>query len=251
MKKIIPITLCVLWANLHANSTQELRAVIQSVDRTVLSSQIAGKVIGLYKNNGDYFKKGQTLIKIDCDIYQAQRQKVQNKMKLAKVKLDKNKQLVKYNSVGQFEIQTSQIEYEGTKVEYKIASINVDRCWIKAPFTGRVVEKKINRYQSVKPQQELIEIVNTNKLEAKLVVPAIWLRWLKEGYEFYISVDEIGSRIEAKVKQLDSVVDPKSQTINIRATVNKHPKLIAGMSGTAIFTIPEAKTDLGAKNEEK
>lgn len=247
MKKILILFLLIL--SFTYSVEVETRAVIQSIDRTTLSSQIAGKIIGLYKENGDYFKKGQTLIKIDCDVYKAERKKIKNKMKLAKLKLAKNKQLIKYNSIGQFEIDTSRIEYEGVKIEYEIASINVNRCLIKAPFNGRIVQKKVNRFQSIKPQQELLEIVNSDNLEAKLVVPATWLNWLQPGKELKIFVDEVSVEISAKVKQVDSVVDPKSQTISVRASLEKNKKLIPGMSGTAKFHMLDIDNKTGDKNE--
>lgn len=233
MNKKLALSLCILPTLLLCN---EARSVIESIDRTVISAEIGGNIISIPKNNGDYFKKGQTLIKIECDVYEAQKEKIEVKRDLLQVKVDKNTQLEKYNSVGKFDIQTSKLELKEQELELKIADINVKRCDIKAPFTGRVVQRLVSKYQNVKPQDQLLEIVNSNNLEAKVVVPATWINHIKVGKEFIIKIDEINETIKAKVKQLDSVVDSKSQSMNLRANIEKNIKIVPGMSGTAIFT---------------
>ena len=232
MNKKFALTLFVLPALLFAN---EARSVIESIDRTVISAEIGGNVVSIPKNNGDYFKKGETLVKIECDIYEAQRDKIKVKRDLLQIKVDKNTQLEKYNSVGKFDIQTSKLELKEQELELKIAQINVNRCEIKAPFTGRVVQRLVSKHQNVTPQDQLLEIVNLNNIEAKIVVPATWINHIKIGKEFQIHIDEINDTVKAKVKQIDSVVDSKSQTMNLRATIQNNKNIVPGMSGTAVF----------------
>ena len=68
------------------------------------------------------------------------------------------------------------------------------------------------------------------------MVPATWLSWLKVGQELVFKVDEIDKEIKTKVLQIDSVVEPKSQTINIRAKIENTENMIVGMSGTLYFS---------------
>ena len=227
--------LILIVSDLFGNEIQEARALVESTNRTILSSEIGGKIISLSKNNGDYFKKGQVLVEIDCAIYKAEKEKIKVKRDLTKIKLEKNIQLQKYNSVGKFEVQTSKLELKEQNLALNIAEINVSRCQIKAPYTGRVVQRVANQYQNIKPQEELLEIVSSNSLELRSVVPATWLSWLKIGQKMQIKIDELDLQIESKVMQIDSVVDPKSQTINIRAKINSKEKIIAGMSASVEF----------------
>jgi RND family efflux transporter MFP subunit len=228
---------------------QQARALIEATERTVISSEIGGNILEISKQNGDYFDQGEVLVKIECDVYEAQKEKIQTKRDLIALRVDKNKQLAKYNSVGKFDIETSQLELKEQEVELHIADINVKRCEIKAPFTGRVAEKFVHRYQNVKPQDQLLEIVNTEELEAKVVVPATWINYLRVGDAFVVHIDELDQTIEAKVAQLDSVVDPKSQTMSLRASIEKNPKVIPGMSGTALFKLSQQEETNDTKNQ--
>ncbi len=233
MKKFLSFVL--LASYLYAEDFSA-RAVIISLDRTILSSEIAGEIIELSKYEGDSFKKGDSLIKIDCAVYNAQKRKIEVEKEISRLEHEKNKKLDTYGSIGTFEIQISQENYNKQKAESDIASINVSRCNIQAPFDGRIASKKVSKYQSVKPQDELLEIVSLDNLEARVVVPSSWLVWLKKGMDFDLNIDETKTTIKAQVVQIDSIVDPTSQSISLRAKLLKpYDNIIPGMSATANF----------------
>ncbi|MGJ0299307.1 efflux RND transporter periplasmic adaptor subunit [Aliarcobacter cryaerophilus] len=235
--KILYFFVIFLATNLFSiDEKPQARAVIHSFDKTILSSEIGGRIIFMQKNNGDYFEKNEVLVKIDCSIYLAEKDKIRVKRDLSKIKYEKTKQLSQYNSVGQFEVKTAELELQEQELELKIATINTERCEVKAPFNGRIVEKFVSKYQNIKPQEELYEIINTNSLEIRTVVPAKWLSWLKIGDEITINIDELNLNIKTNILQIDSVVDPKSQTVNVRAKIeNQNSNIITGMSGTVTF----------------
>lgn len=234
MKKFLILVL--LISTLYSNENLTARAVIISLDKTVLSSEIAGEIIELSKYEGDSFKKGETLIRLDCSIYKAQKKKIEVEKEIARLELEKNKKLDTYGSIGTFEIQISQENFNKQKAESDIASINVERCDIKAPFDGRIASKKVSKYQSIKPQDELLEIIGTDNLEAKVVVPSSWLIWLKKGIQLDLNIDETGTTVKAQVVQMDSIVDPTSQSITVRAKLLKpFENITPGMSATANF----------------
>lgn len=178
MKKFLSFAL--LFSTLYASESQTARAVIVSLDRTVLSSEIAGEITELSKFEGDSFKKGEPLIKIDCSIYKAQKRKIDVEKEIARLELEKNKKLDTFGSIGTFEIQISQENLNKQKAESDIAAINISRCDILAPFDGKIASKKVSKHQNIKPQDELLEIVGVDNLEAKVVVPSSWLIWLKK-----------------------------------------------------------------------
>ena len=234
MKKFLGFVL--ITSSLYANQGYQSRAVIVSLDRTIISSEIAGEIVELSKFEGDSFKKGEPLIRIDCSIYKAQKRKIDVEKEIARLEVEKNKKLDTFGSIGTFDIQISQENFNKQKAESDIAAINISRCEIKAPFDGRIASKKVSKYQSIKPQDELLEIVSSDNLEAKVVVPSSWLIWLKRGMEFDLMIDETKTKIKAQVVQLDSVIDPTSQSLSIRAKLIKpFENIIPGMSATAIF----------------
>ena len=234
MKKLLSFAL--LFSSLYSSESQTARAVIVSLDRTVLSSEIAGEIVELSKFEGDSFKKGESLIKIDCSVYKAQKRKIEVEKEIARLQLEKNKKLDTYGSIGTFEIQISEENLNKQKAESDIASINVSRCDIQAPFDGKIASKKVSKHQNIKPQDELLEIVSIDNLEARIVVPSSWLVWLKKGINLDLNIDETQTTVKAQIVQIDSIVDSTSQTITVRAKLLKpFENIIPGMSATANF----------------
>ncbi len=234
MKKFLGFVL--IASSLYASQDFQSRAVIVSLDRTILSSEIAGEITELSKFEGDSFKKGEPLIKIDCSIYKAQKRKIDVEKEIARLELEKNKKLDTFGSIGTFDIQISQENFNKQKAESDIAAINISRCDILAPFDGKIASKKVSKHQNIKPQDELLEIVGVDNLEARISVPSSWLIWLKKGIELDLSIDETKTIVKAQVVQWDSVVDSTSQSITVRAKLVKpFENIIPGMSATATF----------------
>lgn len=214
------------------------RAIIASYDRTIISSEIAANIVFLKKIDGDSFKKDDLLIKLNCDVYKAKKEKAAIEKNIAYLKYKKNKKLESFKSIGKFEVDISKEEYRKQESEYKIASINVKRCDIYAPYNGRIVSRKVSQHQSIKPNEEILEIISTDNLEAKTFVPSTWLTWLKKEAVVNLEIDETKSVIKGLIKEIGSVVDPVSQTVLVRISLEKpYENILPGMSATAVFEV--------------
>ena len=224
-----------------ANAAEnEARAVIKALDRVLLSSELTGRITSLPRRAGDAFKKGDLLVAIDCDLYQAQAAKVSAEHKGARLKLENAKQLHELRSIGALEVTTAESDFAQTQAALRIAQLNAERCTIRAPWPGRVVAVHVKPYENVRQQQELIEIINDRQFEAEIVVPANWMRWLKPGTPLKLRVDETGTTASAKVTAITPAIDAVSQTVVLRAALVDGSQLIPGMSATAVFNLPPA-----------
>lgn len=229
-------------ATLPAQAAEnEARAVIKALDRALLSSELAGRVTSLPRRAGDAFKKGDLLVAIDCNLYQAQAAKVEAEHEAARLKMENAQQLRELRSIGALDVTLAESEFAQTKSALRIAQLNADRCSIRAPWPGRVVAVHVNAFENVRQQQELIEIISDRQFEAEIVVPAQWMRWLKPGTPLELRVDETGTTANARVTAITPAIDAVSQTVVLRASLAGGSRLIPGMSATAVFNLPAAR----------
>jgi len=134
----------------------------------------------------------------------------------------------------------SKARAEGAAADVSLRKTQVNKCSLKAPFAGRVVKVRANPYEYVSPGQPLLEVLDDIHLNLQLFVPSKWLKWLKKDAKFSVHIDETGKDYPARVTSLGARLDPVSQTLEIRSEIEgQHPELLAGMSGTAHFTIPD------------
>ncbi|KGK43276.1 acriflavin resistance protein AcrA [Nitrincola sp. A-D6] len=221
--------------------THEAMAVIKAVDRAVISGELAAKVIQLPLRPGDRFVKGDLLVELDCELYEAQKAKVSAETRAARIKHENARELSTLNSIGELDVVLAQSEYAQALAELRIADLNTARCEIRAPWDGRVVSLMTNAHENIRQQQELIEVVGDHQLEAEVVVPAAWLTWLEPGLPMRLRVDELSVSADAEITAISPTIDTVSQTIMLRATLNNNSNLIPGMSATAYFDVPPAR----------
>ncbi|MGY0216135.1 efflux RND transporter periplasmic adaptor subunit [Endozoicomonadaceae bacterium StTr2] len=215
----------------------EARALINAIERAVLSAELSARVDNLPKRPGERFRKGDLLVALDCDLYQAQTDKVVAENKAAKARYDNARKLNKLRSIGAMDVAMSQYAWEQTEAELTIARLNTRRCEIRAPFDGQVVTLAANQHEYIHSQQEVIEIIADRRLEVEVVAPAQWLRWLKNGYPFHLRIDETGATLNAEIISISPAIDPVSQTVVLRAGLEAASGLIPGMSATAYFEV--------------
>lgn len=209
------------------------RVVVQSLMQATLSAEIAARIVQLPWRDGDSFKKGDTLVAFDCAIFEAQRDKVGAELKAANAKLDNDRELERSRSIGALEVVLSEVSVSRAQAEMRMAQINTDRCVIKAPWSGRILQRRAQELEVAKLHQEVLSIVSTDSLEVMAVVPSQWVRSLKPGQTFEVRIDESGSRHNAEVVAVGSQVDAVSQTITVRARMARDARLLPGMTGTA------------------
>lgn len=219
----------------HATTSSEARGVLRARDQAVLASELPGRVVELPFSEGESFKKGDTLARFDCSAFQAQLNAAQAASRGAGEELAHNKQLASLNSVGRFEVARAEAKLSETQAQSQVYQVQVKRCSVVAPFDGQVVERKVQRYESVAAGAPLLDIVDNRSLEIHLLVPSRWMSKLKPGQTFSFIPDETGQPIDATVKRLGARIDEGSQTLLLVATVPNASGLLAGMSGTARF----------------
>lgn len=233
--RLVGLLTCASLGSAALAQAQSSRVVVQSLMQATLSAEIAARITQLPLREGDSFKKGDTLVAFDCDIFEAQRDKVEAELKAASAKLSNDQELEKSRSIGALEVQLSEVAVQRAKAEMRMAQINTERCVIKAPWAGRVMWRKAQELEVAKLHQEILAIVSTEAMEVMAVVPGQWVRTLKPGQTFEVRIDETGTRHTASVVAIGSQVDAVSQTINLRGRIARDPKLLPGMTGTASF----------------
>ena len=222
-----------------ASADSEARGVLRARDQAMLASELSGRIVELPFSEGETFKKGDTLARFDCSAYQAQLNAAQAASRGAGEELAHNKQLAALNSVGRFEVARAEARLSETQAQSQVYQVQVKRCNVLAPYDGQVVQRKVQRYESVSAGAPLLEIVDNRSLEIHLLVPSRWIGKLKPGQTFSFTPDETGKSLLATVKRLGARIDEGSQTLLLVASVPDAGGLLSGMSGTARFVEPQ------------
>lgn len=139
---------------------------------------------------GEKVTKGQTLIKLDTEITEAQNDSLKTNLALNKNILEKLSVLVKEGAISEIQFLEQQARVENIKSEIKAGLVKLKYQEIKAPSNGIVfdLQPKGPGYVA-KSSQPVLQIVPLNNLIAKVSIDSRTIGFVKEGKRVEISID--------------------------------------------------------------
>ncbi|MEY4748030.1 MAG: hypothetical protein RIQ60_244 [Pseudomonadota bacterium] len=213
----------------------ELRAQLTPRRYTTLAAEIGARIQKLAVSEGGVIEAGQLLIRFDCSVQEAQLARTRAALDAAVKQLATQNRLVELGATGRQELDQAEAEVAKNRAEVAQIDVQLGKCNVVAPFSGRVAEQRVREQQYVQPGQALLEVLDDSVLEIEFIMPSRWLQRVRQGSTVQIAVDETGKTYPAKVQRLGAKVDPVSQSIKVVAAIDGHPaELIAGMSGRVL-----------------
>jgi len=206
---------------------------------TTLVSQMAGQISRLNASLGSRFKKGETLISLDCSEAQARLGMAQAEYGAASETLKVKESLRRLDAAGDLEVSQARADRLRTEAAVALGKTQTAYCTVKAPFDGRVVKIYVKPFQGVNTGEPLLDLVSSGPLKIRLNVPSSMLRHVEMGSPFKVAIAETGQTYPATVSAINARIDAVAQTIELEGRLNEtHAELLPGMSGVALFASP-------------
>lgn len=223
----------------EAQDRYESAGVVVATREAQVSSSISGKIERLSLKEGDRFAAGDVLVEFDCRRADAELRAAQGSVDVASAQLRVQKELQSHNAGGSLNLEIATAELAIAEAQRDTLSALAEECVVRAPFSGRVLDKLVNQYEMTTEGQPMLRVFDDSSLQIELIVPSIWLRWLKPGAPFDFTVYELDQTFSATVTSIAAAVDPVSQTVDVWGQVDvSNPEVLAGMSGRALFAHP-------------
>ena len=234
----MPGLLCLaLWPGVAvAEGAQPVRGLLRPLAQSDLSVQIAARVAEIPLREGEAFHRGDVLLRFDCSLLEAERKAAQAAHKARELKARAKRRLLAYQAAGRLDAAIAAAEAEQARAEASRASLKVQQCKVRAPYDGWIVARHVDVSETPQVGAKLITIVRNGPLEVEMIVPTVWLKWLRPNEPFEFLVDGLEVRLKGRVTRMGAVAEQVSQTIRIYGEVDNPPSLVrAGMTGQVTF----------------
>ncbi|NVK01383.1 MAG: efflux RND transporter periplasmic adaptor subunit [Oceanospirillaceae bacterium] len=217
-----------------------IRAQLTAERQAVLSAEMAGRISQLNLREGQAVEKGDLLAAFDCNLQQAQLKKANAQRAAAQNTLKGNRRMAELNAIGDVELQNSQLEVSKAQADIDYLKAQIDRCEIRAPFSGSIGDRLVNEQEFVQVGTPLFEILDDSSLQIEFIAPSRWISWLTPGLRFEIGVEDTEKLYNAELLYTAAKVDAMSQSIKVFARVtDPSPELKPGMSGQINLVPPQ------------
>lgn len=214
---------------------QAVQAAVAKLDaaRAQVSSLLANrqKVVSDYLRYQDLFKNraatGQQL-----EHAKAQKDMVEAQLLAAR----------KEASAAESEVQRFKAQKEQAQAGAAEANVMLSHTVIRAPFTGQVINKKVDQGDMALPGQPLFQLETPAHPVLHAFVAESYLPKLRIGQKLDIQVDTLGRTFTGKINEIVPQADSATRNVLVKVGMSPQPDLVNGLFGRLLLPIGEYQT---------
>lgn len=211
-----------------------ISGLLENKSEQSLGFKIPGLVSKVYVNEGQFVKKGQLLAVLDLEEIDAEVSKAQSVLANAEHNLERFTSLQGQNALSLDQLQAAQTRMDVAKSDLTVAQFNRRYAVIKAPESGRILERRLEPNEWVNAGQPVF-VFASNKmgwvLSTGITDKDIVRTHLGDKAELYFDAYP-NQQFLASVSEVAGRADARTQTFKIELRLEPSKKhLLAGFVG--------------------
>jgi RND family efflux transporter MFP subunit len=206
-----------------------LTGSVRAVDSATVKAKVAGELRSLSVREGMAVNKGDIIGQIDTTDYELRIQERQAQLRQAEAQLltaqrnaDANRQLVARGFISENSSANTVSALDAAKAARDTVQFQLDQALkalgdtrLIAPISGMVAERHALPGEKLSPDNKVLSIVSTEKLEAELAVPAQDLVGIQIGQRLDLHVEGVDTAQAAKVLRINPATSGSSRNVMV------------------------------------
>lgn len=206
-----------------------LTGSVRAVDSATVKAKVAGELRSLSVREGMAVNKGDIIGQIDTTDYELRIQERQAQLRQAEAQLltaqrnaDANRQLVARGFISENSSANTVSALDAAKAARDTVQFQLDQALkalgdtrLIAPISGMVAERYALPGEKLSPDNKVLSIVSTEKLEAELAVPAQDLVGVQIGQRLDLHVEGVDTPQAAKVLRINPATSGSSRNVMV------------------------------------
>ncbi|WP_312608808.1 efflux RND transporter periplasmic adaptor subunit [Agrobacterium pusense] len=228
---------------------------LQPITRVVIRAREAGKIVEVNVRDGDTVQAGELLLRFETDelqstllLRQSDRDAAEAELMLAMQALTRTEQLALKNiaSAEQLDKAKSDVAVKTARLQSLSAQADIARlalrnAEIRAPFGGTVTRRLAEAGSRVGADGELLTLVDTSVLEAKVLVATRDVPRVARGQTAELEIDGLGGQIvKGTVDRISPVAEDGTRFVAVYLRLaNRDGRLWGGMFASGSILLRE------------
>jgi membrane fusion protein (multidrug efflux system) len=228
--------------------TSELVAVgsLEAVQGVMVTAELAGKVTRIAFEPGSAVTAGSLLVQQDISTEIAQLHSAEASMELARLNLERAKELLPDNVITRSAYDNADAEYKQAAAQVDTIRATIAKKTIQAPFSGRLGLRLVNLGQTLDGGDPVVSLQSMDPIFANFQLPQQELANIRQGLTVKLTTDALpGDVVEGTITAINPQVDSTTRNIRVQATVaNTEERLRPGMFVNVSVVLPTVQTVL-------
>jgi RND family efflux transporter MFP subunit len=210
--------------------TYTAEAVVEAVRQSTVAAQIAGRIVELRFDVGDYVKKGEVIARIDeraasqaVAASEAQVRQAEAALRNARAEFERSRQLVAQKFLSQAALDKAEAEYKAAQARVTAllagaGQAQTERSFatIFAPYSGLVSARHVELGEMAVPGKPLMTGFDPGTLRVTATVPQAQIAAIQAGAKARVEVPSSARWVEATQLTVIPAADPRTHTTQVR-----------------------------------
>lgn len=225
---------------------------LEPQDKVNHSTEKGGTVEKIYKNNGDFVKRGELVVEFSDPATKATYLQANANYQSAKASYDiaranyekfkilYDKQLISFLEFSQYEssfinarggLEVAQATFQSAKNDY-------DKLTRRADIDGVVANLFVKVGNKVNAQETVFTVLNDEKMQAYVGISAEAISKVNKGDTLKVNVEALNKDYDAVITELNPVADTVTKNFQIKLSLDNSDKAIKdGMYGNVVINV--------------
>lgn len=185
-----------------------------------ISPEAMGRVLQVTVEPGDQVRKGQTLIRLDNETNQNQIRELKTALDLATTMFEKQSKLWE-DGVGT-EVQYLEAKNRKESLESQLATAQsqLNKTYLKAPFTGRINDVNTRVGEYVQPGMPVVSMVSMEEMYLRADVSEDYINAIEEKNPVSVYFPSTKNSVMTEISAISYVINQANRTFEIEAKID-------------------------------
>lgn len=228
---------------------EQAAGTIQASRKTAVSSSIMAQILSIKVKAGDVVKAGDLIVQLDSRDISARVDQARQRMEAARATLekaradyDRSQQLFKTGVLAQSRLDTdreslnvAQAGFEQARRAVDEAQVGLTYSEIKAPVSGRVVERLMEPGDTATPGQPILSLYDPQALQLEVPVRETLALNLKIGKTLGVHIDASDATLSGQISEIVPQAESGARTFLVKVVLPEQENLYTGMFGRLLL----------------
>ncbi len=208
-----------------------------------VTSQVAGIVTEVHATSGSDVEQGALLVQLDVAVELADLASANAVLAEAEVAFKRQAELIEKRVTSEASLDTARTKRDTAQAAVNKIEAVIAQKTIKAPVSGRLGIRKVERGQYVSAGMTLVTLQALDPMRADFPLPEQAIGKLRVGQRIEIAVDAFPGKVfKGAIESLDARVAQDTRTLLVRGSLpNPQRKLLPGMFANVTVLVGEPR----------
>ena len=227
------------------NTSFTINGTTIPVKEVKIASEVQGKLVGLYIDNGDVVRAGEVIAVLDASVYSVQLKSIEASIAKAELDLKRYTKLIDMGGATPMQAESVQLQIASLVAEKKQVLEQISHMQIRAPFSGKVENVSVELGSFVTYGTVLAQLIDNSSLKINVYLSEQEAFKVKTRQQVTINSVVLNQPKTGKIRMISDKADASGKFLaEITFANTEKEKLKAGILADVLFSVDRIETGL-------